>query len=103
MSHFPADDDHCDKHRLHRLPCPMCLEDRRDDWLQTGFPSEEDWHEAYHQVIEERNEARLWAWEFKRIGRAMWCEEWESEDVDKMFDEWPTLPGWLRAEGKDGE
>lgn len=44
----------------------------------------------------ERDEAQTWAKEFKRIARAVWAEDWESDDIDKLFDHWPTLSDWLK-------
>lgn len=49
------------------------------------------------ELAEALEEARMWAIEFKRIARGIWNDEWDGEnDIDKLFDKWPTLPEWLK-------
>jgi hypothetical protein len=48
------------------------------------------------QAVRERDEAREWAVEFKGIADRLWDEHWSQDDLDKLFEKWPTLPDWLR-------
>jgi hypothetical protein len=52
---------------------------------------------AGQQVLQERDEAREWAIEFRRLAREAWQKDWSSDDIDKILGHWPrVLPDWLK-------
>jgi hypothetical protein len=55
---------------------------------------------AVMRLQQDLDEARLWAKEFRRIAEAIWSDDYDSDDIDKVFDKWLALPEWFKDQSE---